>query len=66
MAIRSNLNKRDKLVVSVQSYLQGNIDKSIANIENLLENPLGSAALSGTSFNIDRNYTTKKLKFKKV
>ena len=34
------------------------------NIENLLENPLGSAALSGTSFNIDRNYTTKKLKFK--
>ena len=35
------------------------------NIENLLENPLGSAALSGTSFNIDRNYTTKKLKFKK-
>jgi len=35
------------------------------NIKNLLENPLGSAALSGTSFNIDRNYTTKKLKFKK-
>ena len=35
------------------------------NIENLLENPLGSAALSGTSFNIDRNYTTKKLKFNK-
>jgi len=35
------------------------------NINNLLENPLGSAALSGTSFNIDRNYTTKKLKFKK-
>ena len=34
------------------------------NIENLLENPLGCAALSGTSFNIDRNYTTKKLKFK--
>ena len=28
------------------------------NIENLLEKPLGSAALSGTSFNIDRNYTT--------
>jgi len=35
------------------------------NIENLLENPLGSAALSGTSCNIDRNYTTKKLNFKK-
>ena len=34
------------------------------NLENLLENPLGSAALAGTSFNIDRNYTSKKLKFK--
>tara|TARA_B100001175_G_scaffold32784_1_gene23935 strand:+ start:2637 stop:3968 length:1332 start_codon:yes stop_codon:yes gene_type:complete len=35
------------------------------NIENLNENPLGVAALTGTSFNIDRLYTTKKLKFKK-
>jgi argininosuccinate lyase len=35
------------------------------NLENLLENPLGVAALSGTSFNIDRNFTTKKLGFKK-
>ena len=35
------------------------------NLENLNENPLGVAALTGTSFNIDRNYTTKKLKFKK-
>ncbi len=34
------------------------------NLENLLENPLGSAALAGTNFNIDRNYTSKKLKFK--
>ena len=33
------------------------------NFENLTENPLGVAALSGTSFNIDRNYTTKKLGF---
>ena len=33
------------------------------NIENLFENPLGVAALTGTTFNIDRNYTTKKLKF---
>ena len=33
------------------------------NIKNLLENPLGVAALAGTTFNIDRNYTTKKLKF---
>ena len=35
------------------------------NFENLLENPLGVAAISGTSFNIDRNFTTKKLKFNK-
>ena len=34
------------------------------NLENLLENPLGSSALAGTSFNIDRKYTSKKLKFK--
>ena len=35
------------------------------NLENLDENPLGVAALTGTSFNIDRNYTTKKLGFKR-
>ncbi len=35
------------------------------NLDNLDENPLGVAALTGTSFNIDRNYTTKKLGFKK-
>jgi argininosuccinate lyase len=35
------------------------------NLESLNENPLGVAALTGTSFNIDRNYTTKKLGFKK-
>jgi len=34
------------------------------NLENLSENPLGVAALAGTSFNIDRKYTSKKLKFK--
>ena len=33
------------------------------NLYSLNENPLGVAALSGTSFNIDRNYTTKKLGF---
>ncbi len=35
------------------------------NNETLKENPLGVAAIAGTSFNIDREYTTKKLKFKK-
>ena len=33
------------------------------NLINLSENPLGVAALSGTSYKIDRNYTTKKLGF---
>ena len=33
------------------------------NLDNLMENPLGVAAIAGTSFNIDRNFTTKKLKF---
>ena len=37
----------------------------INNLESLSENPLGVAALAGTSFNIDRNFTTKKLGFKK-
>ena len=35
------------------------------NLVSLNENPLGVAALAGTSFNIDRNYTSKKLGFKK-
>ena len=35
----------------------------VNNLESLNENPLGVAALTGTSFNIDRNYTTKKLGF---
>ena len=35
------------------------------NLESLNENPLGAAALTGTSFNIDRYYTTKKLGFKR-
>jgi len=35
------------------------------NLDNLYENPLGVAALTGTSFKIDRSYTTKKLNFKK-
>ena len=35
------------------------------NLDNLDENPLGVGALAGTSFNIDRNYTSKKLGFKR-
>ena len=36
----------------------------ISNLKSLNESPLGVAALTGTSFNIDRNYTSKKLGFK--
>ena len=44
-----------------------NRDKKRFNnsLDSLDENPLGVAALTGTSFNIDRNYTTKKLGFKR-
>ena len=35
------------------------------NLDFLNENPLGVGALTGTSFNIDREFTTKKLNFKK-
>ncbi len=35
------------------------------NLNSLNENPLGAAALTGTSFKIDRFYTSKKLGFKK-
>tara|TARA_B100001057_G_scaffold324855_1_gene325038 strand:- start:4671 stop:6062 length:1392 start_codon:yes stop_codon:yes gene_type:complete len=58
--------------VSFAHYLMAyvemfNRDKKrfINNLDNLNENPLGVAALTGTSFNIDRNYTSKKLGFKK-
>ena len=44
-----------------------NRDKNrfLNNKEVLMENPLGVAAIAGTSFDIDREYTTKKLKFKR-
>ena len=58
--------------VSFAHYLMAyvemfNRDKKrfLNNLDNLDENPLGVAALTGTSFNIDRNYTSKKLGFKK-
>jgi len=35
------------------------------NLELMNESPLGAAALSGTSYNIDRSFTSKKLGFKK-
>ena len=35
----------------------------VNDLESLNESPLGVAALTGTSFNIDRNYTAKKMGF---
>ena len=40
-------------------------NRFLNNLKSLEENPLGVAALAGTSFNIDRDYTSKKLGFKK-
>ncbi len=59
--------------VSFAHYLMAYIEmfnrdkkRFINNLDTLSESPLGVAALTGTSFNIDRNYTAKKLGFKKV
>ena len=58
--------------VSFGHYLMAYIEMFIRDkkrfengMESLEENPLGVAALTGTSFNIDRDYTSKKLGFKK-
>ena len=58
--------------ISFAHYLMAYIEMFIRdkkrfknNLDNLDENPLGVAALTGTSFNIDRNYTSKKLGFKR-
>ena len=57
--------------VSFGHYLMAYIEmflrdkkRFLNNLDSLNENPLGVCALTGTSFNIDRNYTTKKLGFK--
>ena len=59
--------------VSFAHYLMAYIEmfdrdkkRFINNLDSLNESPLGVAALTGTSFNIDRIYTAKKLGFKKV
>ena len=52
------------LLVYVEMFIRDK-KRFTNNLENLNENPMGVAAISGTSFDIDRNYTTKKLGFKK-
>ena len=53
--------------VSFAHYLMAYVEMFIRdknrfnnNMQSLNESPLGSSALTGTSFDIDRNYTTKK------
>ena len=56
--------------ISLAHYLMAYVEmftrdkkRFLNNLESLNECPLGVAALTGTSFNIDRNYTSKKLGF---
>ena len=51
------------LMAYVEMFLRDK-KRFLNNLDSLNENPLGVSALTGTSFNIDRNYTTKKLGFK--
>ena len=51
------------LMAYVEMFLRDK-KRFLNNLDSLNENPLGVCALTGTSFNIDRNYTTKKLGFK--
>ena len=59
--------------VSFAHYLMAYVEMFIRdkkrfsnNLEELSVCPLGVSALTGTSFNIDRNFTSKKLGFKKI
>ena len=57
--------------ISIAHYFLSNVEmfkrdrfRFSSGMKALNQNPLGASAFSGTSFNIDRWYTTKKLKFK--
>ena len=52
-------------ILSYYEMLNRDKKRFLNNLELLDESPLGSAALSGTSYKIDRYYTSKKLGFKK-
>ena len=56
--------------ISLAHYFLSNVEmfkrdrfRFSSSMKSLNQNPLGAGAFSGTSFNIDRWYTTKKLKF---
>jgi argininosuccinate lyase len=52
-------------LLAYYEMLNRDIKRFNNNLDLLDECPLGSAALSGTSYKIDRNYTSKKLGFKR-
>ena len=52
-------------ILAYVEMFQRDKKRFLKNKETLLENPLGVAAIAGTSFNIDRDFTSKKLKFEK-
>ena len=52
-------------ILAYGEMFQRDKKRFLKNNETLLENPLGVAAIAGTNFNIDRDYTSKKLKFEK-
>ena len=52
-------------ILAYVEMLNRDKNRFLNNKEVLMENPLGVAAIAGTSFDIDREYTTKKLKFKR-
>ncbi len=63
---------RNAQAISFAHYLMAYVEmftrdkkRFLNNLDNLDESPLGVAALSGTSFNIDRNFTSKKLGFRR-
>ena len=63
------MHKLFLLHITLMAYVEMfNRDKKrfTNNLESLSENPLGVAALTGTSFNIDRSFTTKKLGFEET
>ena len=51
------------LMAYVEMFLRDK-NRFLNNMSSLDENPLGVSALTGTSFNIDREYTSRKLGFK--
>ena len=52
-------------LMAYYEMLKRDKDRFLDSINRMNECPLGSAALAGTSFNIDRGFTSKKLGFKK-